>query len=96
MYWYKGQQVQSETFVCRNCLNPVTGTGCTSLDISVNVNVYLVNKFCYLFCYFAFSALMLLVARQEGHPACKKMTSRVLAWLSGPADATATHGLLLQ
>ena len=53
----------------------------------------------------AFSALMLLVGRQEGHPACKKQSGGVLAWLSvwsevltayGPADATATHCLLLQ
>jgi len=28
---------------------------------------------------FAFSALMLLVGRQEGHPACKKLSSGVLA-----------------
>jgi len=53
---------------------------------------------------FAFSALMLLVGRQVGHPACKKLSGGVLAWLSvwteslayGPADATATHYLLLQ
>jgi len=46
----------------------------------------------------------LLVGRQEGHPACKKLSGGVLAWLSGarcrlaygPADATATHCLLLQ
>jgi len=53
----------------------------------------------------AFSALTQLVGRQEGHPACKKLSSDVLAWLSvwsevqiayGPADATATHYLLLQ
>jgi len=31
---------------------------------------------------FAFSALMLLVGRQEGHPACKKLSGDVLAWLS--------------
>ena len=31
---------------------------------------------------FAFSALMLLVGRQEGHPACKKLSGEVLAWLS--------------
>jgi len=55
---------------------------------------------------FAFSALTLLVGRQEGHPACKKL--RVVGYwrgyLSGagcrlaygPADATATHCLLLQ
>ena len=53
----------------------------------------------------AFSALTLLVGRQEGHPACKKLSGEVLAWLSVwsevqtctcPADATATHYLLLQ
>ena len=30
----------------------------------------------------AFSALMLLVGRQEGHPACKQQSGGVLAWLS--------------
>jgi len=55
----------------------------------------------------AFSALTLLAGRQEGHPDCKKQSGGVLAWLSvgsevhmalayGPADATATHCLLLQ
>jgi len=48
----------------------------------------------------AFSALTLLVGRQEGHPACRKLSGEVLAWLSvavrcrltyHPADATATH-----
>jgi len=28
------------------------------------------------------SALMLLVGQQEGHPACKKLSGGVLAWLS--------------
>ena len=53
----------------------------------------------------AFSALTLLVGRQEGHPACKKRV--VGCWRGclsgarcrrayGPADATATHCLLLQ
>ena len=32
--------------------------------------------------YFIFSALTLLVGRQEGHPACKKQSGGVLAWLS--------------
>ena len=31
---------------------------------------------------FAFSSLTLLVGRQEGHPACKKLSGGVLAWLS--------------
>ena len=30
----------------------------------------------------SFSALMLLVGQQEGHPACKKLSGRVLTWLS--------------
>jgi len=38
---------------------------------------------CYIYCLlFAFSALTLLVGRQEGHPACKKLSGGVLAWLS--------------
>jgi len=31
--------------------------------------------------FLAFSALTLLVGRQEGHLACKKLTGGVLAWL---------------
>ena len=31
---------------------------------------------------FTFSALTLLVRRQEGHPACKKLSGGMLAWLS--------------
>ena len=52
-----------------------------------------------------FSALTLLVGQQEGHPACKNQV--VGCWRGylseercrlayGPADATATHCLLLQ
>jgi len=38
----------------------------------------------YIFCLllFAFNALMLLVERQERHPAYKKLSDGVLAWLS--------------
>ena len=52
-----------------------------------------------------FSALMLLVGRQEGHPACKNwVVGFWRGYLSGarcrlaygPADATAIHYLLLQ
>jgi len=32
--------------------------------------------------HFAFSALTLLTGRQQGHPACKKLSGGVLAWLS--------------
>jgi len=34
---------------------------------------------CYYF--LAFSALTLLVGQQQGHPACKKLSGGVLAWL---------------
>jgi len=41
------------------------------------VNVLLIFFFC-----FAFSALTLLVGRQEEHPVCKKLNDEVLLWLS--------------
>jgi len=60
----------------------------------------------YLSCAFAFSALTLLAGRQEGHPACKKTEwwgagmvvclERGAPLAYSPADATATHTLLLQ
>jgi len=78
--------------------------------LSSNNTVYCVSDCSFIFlcvhvylC--AFSALMLLVGWQEGHPACKKLSYEVLVWLSVwsevqtctcPADATATHYLLLQ
>jgi len=37
-----------KTFVCRGWVNPVTGTGRTSVDICVNANLDLGDKFCYL------------------------------------------------
>jgi len=37
-----------KTYICRGCVIPVTGTGCTSIDIGVNANLELVDKFCYL------------------------------------------------
>jgi len=40
------------------------------------------NTFFILFVVLAFSALTLLVGQQEGHPACKKLSGGVLAWLS--------------
>jgi len=49
-----------------------------SLAACVSVCVYLSvsSSVC------AFSALMLLVGWQEGHPACKKLSGGVMAWLS--------------
>jgi len=42
--------------------------------VSISLDLFIVT--------FAFSALTLLVGRQEGHPACKKLSGGVLAWLS--------------
>ena len=39
-------------------------------------------RFYFKFLCYTFSALTLLVGWQEGHPACKKLSSEVLAWLS--------------
>ena len=39
------------------------------------------NKVSYEIILSAFSALMLLVGRQEWHPACKKLSGWMLAWL---------------
>ena len=42
-----------------------------------------VSDFTFLWCViWAFSALTLLVGQQEGHPACRKLSGGVLAWLS--------------
>jgi len=78
-----------------------------NVDIKIKIACNQISNFikvCVLVCS-AFSALTLLVGRQEGHPACKKPSGGVLAWFLsgarcrlayGPADATATHCLLLQ
>jgi len=48
---------------------------CKSFDIAPNIfHTILYCRAC--------SALTLLVGQQEGHPACKKLSSGVLAWLS--------------
>jgi len=46
---------------------------------------------------------MLLTGLQEGHPACKRLSDGVLAWLSvwsrlvyGPADATVSCFIIIQ
>ena len=67
----------AKSFICRGCLSPVTSAGRTSVDIGASAKLELVDKFCYLgdmlsVIIYSFSALTLLVGRQEGHPACKK------------------------
>ena len=72
---------------------------------SYYINCKMPNSFGCLVQKYAFSALTLLVGRQEGHPACKNWV--VGCWRGylsgarcrlahGSADATATHCLLFQ
>jgi len=37
-----------QTFICIGCVIRVTGTACTIVDVGVNANLELVDKFCYL------------------------------------------------
>ena len=37
-----------ESLICRGCLNPVTSTGCTIVDIGASANLEVVDMFCYL------------------------------------------------
>jgi len=56
----------------------------TSPQIQLLLTIVCIYKL-YLLAYLlsnAFSALTLLVGQQEGHPACKKLSGGVLAWLS--------------
>ena len=56
------------------------------LHLTFNHNLINFLMICFVTCIClnesAFSALMLLVGQQEGHPACKKLSGGVLVWLS--------------
>ena len=40
--------MQSDEVICLQCMNPVIDTGHTGVNIGVNANLELVDKFCYL------------------------------------------------
>ena len=65
------KQTAANTAACFRIIGP-----CSTAD---DHNV--VNQSCQCFTV-AFSALTLLVGWQKGHPACKKLSGEVLAWLS--------------
>ena len=50
--------------------------------LSKSSKIFIYNENCTVLQCFAFSALTLLVGQQEGHPACKTLSSEVLTWLS--------------
>jgi len=49
------------------------------MNLIIIIIIIIIKQLCTVF---AFSALTLLVGRQKGHPACKKLSGGVLAWLS--------------
>ena len=51
-----------------------------ALSDGFGVDIRFFSKIQFVKC--CFSALTLLVGRQEGHPACKKLSDEVLVWLS--------------
>jgi len=48
----------------------------------------------YYYITIAFSALTLLVGRQEGHPACKKLSGEELVWYLSGARCRLAYGHL--
>ena len=76
---YKSTPVQ-------RCFRFVSVPQIRSHDFWRYINLYVCMFVCMhkhvLYVCIAFSALTLLVGRQEGHPACKKLSGGVLAWLS--------------
>jgi len=72
-----------KTFVCRGCVNPVTGTGCTSVDIGVNTNLELVDNFCYLGDILSIDKSETWPIRKENEVALKRADMRMVRWLCG-------------
>ena len=58
-----------------------TGIAVSTESVERNYTCVLIGWKFLNFSYCWFSALTLLVGRQEGHPACKKLSCGVLAWL---------------
>ena len=64
-------------------LNPQNGDRIVAVDSVTSLHpVYTLVCCTFHSAKFAFSALTLLVGRQEGHLACKKRSGGVLVWLS--------------
>jgi len=70
-FWYRPTRVVLEK-------GPLNGCVC----VCVHLNFVFKFVIFWMFVLCAFSAMTLLVRRQEMHPACKKLSGGVLAWLS--------------
>ena len=100
----------AKSFICRGCLNPVTSACRTSVDIRASAKLELVDKFCYLgdmlrqtlrhWCLQCFDAVGWVAGRASGRQSggcwCGCLSGARCRLAYGPADATATHCLLLQ
>ena len=77
----KGEYYQNCCVLC--CVRQLCTTLCTHKYEHFWSYLVLLFYSCHdAFSACAVSALTLLVGRQEGHPACKKLSGGVLAWLS--------------
>ena len=80
----KGMSLQQDRNLCVIMIVFVI-TGITCINCFDDVVIKSLNAIIFvhvLHMLHAFSALTLLVGRQEGHPACKKLSGEVLSWLS--------------
>ena len=77
IYWTGLRQILRDGRIMD--VNDQSESVCWSLNGRCHGNQFLLVLSTVLF---AFSALTLLVGQQEGHPACKKLSGGVLAWLS--------------
>ena len=79
--------VEVNGMVCVGCVHTLCGNGSCGLGTSNEHRVvaFARTQLIAVSCSIvrnAFSALTLLVGRQEGHPACRNLSGGVLAWFS--------------
>jgi len=76
-------QLQQPTLVNTNCWQISVAKSMVNVHVQSDLSKWILHKWITCFsALIAFGALMLLVGRQEGHPACKKLSGGVLVWLS--------------
>jgi len=79
---HHNQQIMTLTSSALACSKPQSAFQFHSVNKCGQALIKVSEYFLFRCSGFAFSALMLLVGQQEGHPAGKKLSGGVLAWLS--------------